>query len=294
MLIRRADAVAVGGVRVSRDGALAGETVEVPPHYRRPYARCAESATVCFVLEGVVRWIVDGVIYRSEASDAVVMPKGVVFNYEEWAGQPARLRVAHVPACGPEAEQLFPDLIREHDVHLRGERVSLRPMTEQDWPDILAWETDREVLYWFDGPDTSPRPAEETQRIYRGVSRFAYNFMIELDGEPIGICWLQKMNLRPIVERFPGRDLRRIDIAIGAKELWGQGLGSDAIRALVAFGFGPERADAVFGMVEPRNSRSWRAFEKAGFRAIELPDIEGGRALVVWREAGEQDETLKN
>ena len=89
--------------------------------------------------------------------------------------------------------------------------------------------------------------------------------MIEVEGRPIGECWLQRMNLRRIVDQFPGKDLRRIDLMIGEKELWGRGYGAEAIALLVDFGYSREAADAIFGMVSAGNARSLRAFEKCGF-----------------------------
>jgi hypothetical protein len=35
-----------------------------------------------------------------------------------------------------------------HQNTLRGEQVTLRPMAESDWPDLLRWNSDPEVLYY--------------------------------------------------------------------------------------------------------------------------------------------------
>ena len=39
------------------------------------------------------------------------------------------------------------------------------------------------------------------------------------------------MNLQRIVAQFPDKDLRRIDLMIGEKELWGCGYGTEGNRA---------------------------------------------------------------
>ena len=105
------------------------------------------------------------------------------------------------------------------------------------------------------------------QHIYRSVSQAAFVFIAELDGRPIGDGWLQKMNLPRVLDRYPtGQDLRRIDLEIGEKTLWGQGWGSRIIALLVHFGFDTCHADAIFGCdVGDYNPRSRRAFEKNGF-----------------------------
>ena len=115
-------------------------------------------------------------------------------------------------------------------------------------------------------------------------------FVIEHEGQTIGECWLQKMNLQRILDEFPGQDVRRIDLAIGAKDLWGQGLGSEAIRLLVALAFDGEGVDALVCLTGGHNPRSRRAFEKAGFSVLRTvpwpgnPKAEFGYDLLLTRE----------
>ncbi len=172
------------------------------------------------------------------------------------------------------------NLLRTHDVTLRGERLVLRPMCEGDWPALLRWNNDPEVLYFAEGNDVQSRPLEEVQGIYRWVSQSAFCFMMELEGRPIGECSLQQMNLPHLLERYSGLDCRRIDLAIGEKHLWGHGLGTEAIRLLCAFGFEREGADVILGCgVADYNPRSRRAFERAGFTVSDVvPQQPGGKA----------------
>ncbi len=168
-----------------------------------------------------------------------------------------------------------------HDVVLHGESVKLRPMTEGDWGLLYAWNNDPEVMENVESEGFSPRSLDEIQSIYRWISTHAYCFIMEVEGQSIGECWLQRMNLRRIVEQFPGSDLWRIDLMIGVRELWGRGYGSEAIGLLVEFGFGRLGADAIFGLVSTGNTRSRRAFEKCGFVNCE-EDGESGFDLVLW------------
>lgn len=148
---------------------------------------------------------------------------------------------------------------------LTSERLTLRPMTEGDWDIVQPWENDPEVLYYWEGSSVTDRELEMTQLIYRGVSRNAFVFIAELESKPIGVCWLQKMNLERILKHLPGKDIRRIDLMIGEKELWSRGLGTEMIRLLTEFGFEREHCDAIFGIVGDYNPRSRRAFEKNGY-----------------------------
>jgi RimJ/RimL family protein N-acetyltransferase len=286
MLIK-ADQVArsdVRGLGILDYGLVAGggasaAVIEVPADHREPYGYSSRCDKLYVMLEGALRFNVDGIAYVARPGDAVVVPKGELFDYFDWRGQPARMLVFHIPACDESAEHILPNVLRTHDVHLTGERVTLRPMTEDDWDCVCAWNADPGVLRWTDGPDAAPRPPEDTKWIYRSVSVFAYVFIIEFEGKPIGDIWLQKLNLPHIRECFPGRDLRRIDPEIGRKDLWAKGLGTDAIRTLLRFAFEVERADGVYADVSHDNPRSWRAFEKAGFRPLE-----GAEGVIVWRD----------
>ena len=141
-------------------------------------------------------------------------------------------------------------------------------MTEDDWTIMTKWETDPEVLYWADTDPVEARTLAEAQAIFRGVSQRAYCFIIELEGKPVGDCWLQEVNLEKILKKFPGKDCRRIDLVIGEKGLWGQGLGTDVIRTLTKFAFNHGKADLIFGILGDNNERSQRAFTKAGYSIV--------------------------
>jgi RimJ/RimL family protein N-acetyltransferase len=162
-------------------------------------------------------------------------------------------------------------LLRDHGITLAGERVVLRPMTENDWDILVQWNNDPEVLQWTEGTPVSGYDIETVQAIYRGKDPLSqFNFIIEFDGKPVGECWLQHMNLPRLLTRFPNCDHRRIDIMIGEKELWGQGIGTEAIRLLTRFGFEQEKAEAIFGICFEINERSRRAFIKNGYTLYDI------------------------
>ena len=57
-----------------------------------------------------------------------------------------------------------------------------------------------------------------------------------------------------------------LGIFIGEKEYWGQGYGSDAIRALLGFAFREMNLHRVYLSVYDYNERAIRCYEKCGFR----------------------------
>ena len=187
-------------------------------------------------------------------------------------------------------------LLREHSITLHGERVTLRPLTEQDWPTLLAWNNDPDVLYFADDNDVTAYDLASVQGIYRAVSQHAFCFLIEVDGQPIGEGWLQEMNMERILAKYPTQNCRRIDLMIGTKQLWGQGLGTDTIRTLTRFGFQQEDADLIFGLVSDYNKRSRRAFARVGYVVdATVPEPPGGKTkitddLVITRSQWEASE----
>jgi RimJ/RimL family protein N-acetyltransferase len=180
-------------------------------------------------------------------------------------------------------------LLREHSIVLHGERVTLRPMTENDWGILLGWNSDPEVLYYSEGDDVAAYDLETVHFIYRSVSQNAFYFIVEFAGLPIGEGALQRMNMERILAQYPTQDCRRIDLMIGEKRFWGQGLGTDIIRTLTRFGFERENADIIFGLVSDYNERSWRAFQRVGYEIVEeVPEPPGMKAkvsydLALWR-----------
>ena len=169
----------------------------------------------------------------------------------------------------PDAQSL-----RQHDVTLRGETrrgvaVRLRPMTEDDWPLLYRWNSDPEVLYYSEGNDVASYSPENVRGIYCTVSQTAFCFVVEADGTPVGECWLQEMNIERILKKYPGLDCRRIDLMIGEKSCWGQGIGTEMIRLLTEFGFLEQGADVIHSCVGDYNVRSWRAFRRVGYQIVE-------------------------
>ena len=172
-------------------------------------------------------------------------------------------------------------MMREHETRLMGKDMVLRPMTEGDWDVLYRWNNDPEVLYWSEGDAVDSRSLEDVRRIYRGMSRTAFMFIGELEGLPVAECWLQEMNLPRLSALYPGLDLRRIDLAIGEKELWGQGLGTEIIGLLTRFAFLEQQADLVFGCeIGGSNAFSLGAFAKNGYvQALRQAGELGGK----WR-----------
>jgi RimJ/RimL family protein N-acetyltransferase len=183
---------------------------------------------------------------------------------------------------------------REHTWTLQGNRVTLRPITEDDWDSLLKWNSDPEVLYFSEGDNISAYNLKQIQQIYRSISQNAFCFIIEFEHNAIGECWLQEMNQERVLEKYPGKDCRRIDLIIGEKRLWGHGLGTDVIRTLTRFGFEHEKVDIIFAIgIGDHNPRSLKAFQNAGYRIIDrIEEPTGRKASVSYDLAITSEETV--
>ena len=160
-------------------------------------------------------------------------------------------------------------IIHEHNITLHGNKdITLRPLTDKHLPLLYKWNSDLEVLYWSDGDDIiEPYNESTVNLIYGNVSQNAFCFLIEVAGIPVGDCWLQKMNIKNISDRYPDNvDVRRIDYCIGAKETWGKGIGTECLQMLLNFAFYVQKVDVLYIMVYDYNIRSVRMVEHAGFK----------------------------
>lgn len=156
------------------------------------------------------------------------------------------------------------ELLRMHDIVLVDGSLVLRPMTEEDWETVAAWNNDPAVLWFTDNGAVSERSLEELQSIHRGVSRAADLFVFELDGVPVGDGWVQRVNLDRIIKAFPGRRLARVDLQLSST-VWGQGVGTRVLRLLTGHAF-DRGDDLVFGCdIADFNDRSRRTFLGCGY-----------------------------
>ena len=100
------------------------------------------------------------------------------------------------------------------------------------------------------------------------------HYLIVVDGRPVGMIQTYLVSDYPEWEAIVevGAGVAGVDILIGEQELIGQGLGP---RILATFAREVATAPAVIATVEEENRRSWRAFEKAGFRHVRDVEEDG-------------------
>jgi diamine N-acetyltransferase len=144
---------------------------------------------------------------------------------------------------------------------IRGEKVYLRPPERDDVPLFVGWFSDADVLrhLMMRAPMSVAMEEAWFERMLTAEGKTDYHFVICLltDGRPIGTVGLNDIHERSGHAEF--------GIAIGEKEEWGKGYGTDALNAICDFGFGELRLERIELHVYAENERGRRAYVKAGF-----------------------------
>jgi aminoglycoside 6'-N-acetyltransferase len=168
--------------------------------------------------------------------------------------------------------------------------VSLQSMTRDDFPALAAWLRAPHVEAWFPwvhGETDERGDLAATEAEYGpcidGVDPTEL-FVIEVDGQPVGFIQRYRISDNPSwaaalsaagesgaaagdTSAAGGFDSAMgFDYAIGVLEATGRGVGSEAIRQLVADTFSryPD-VDSVVVAMQQANRASWRALEHVGF-----------------------------
>ena len=117
---------------------------------------------------------------------------------------------------------------------LRGTKVTLRPMTDDDAPHLMRW-----------GSDPSFRHYQWGQKPGRFEEKNARAWIERMSREGDSACWVivhagQPIGFANYRDFHPKGKSAEIGIGIGEPELWGKHLGRDALETLVNNKFGEE------------------------------------------------------
>jgi RimJ/RimL family protein N-acetyltransferase len=148
---------------------------------------------------------------------------------------------------------------------LRDEKVLLRPIKRSDITNFLKWFNDPEVTQYLAMYLPMTEMAEEkwiedaASRIQAGTN---VGFVIEaIEGDsskPIGNIGLHAINPKDHSAIF--------GIAIGEKDYWGNGYGTEATRLILDYGFQQLNLHRISSSAFAFNERSIRLHKKVGFK----------------------------
>ena len=142
---------------------------------------------------------------------------------------------------------------------IQGTKTCLRALEHDDLPHFVRWINDPETRRFM--MMSYPLSMTEEENWWEGflTRQGDHIFAIEADDGTyignIGLHDIQQENRRAL-----------LGIIIGEKAYWGQGYGTDAIRAMLAWAFGYLNLNRVSLTVYEYNERAIRCYLKCGFR----------------------------
>jgi aminoglycoside 6'-N-acetyltransferase len=150
--------------------------------------------------------------------------------------------------------------------------IEFRPMTADDLRLLHTWLRREHVKRWWRDTETY----EEVVEHY--LPELEQHYVIAFDGRPIGMIQTYLVDDNPEWQQIVevGDGVAGVDLLIGEEELTGRGLGPRVLEAFVRdLVFSRPDTTSCVATVEEANSRSWRAFEKAGFRHVRDVEEDG-------------------
>jgi len=143
--------------------------------------------------------------------------------------------------------------------------IAFRPLRLADLPLLAEWLRRPHVREWWREPDESLAHYEDALAGRDPTD----NYLILVDGRPAGMIQTYLVSDYPewasVVQ--VGEGVAGTDLLIGEPELLGRGLGPEILEQFTReVVFARPETHACVASIEEVNRRSWRAFEKAGFR----------------------------
>jgi UDP-4-amino-4,6-dideoxy-N-acetyl-beta-L-altrosamine N-acetyltransferase len=141
---------------------------------------------------------------------------------------------------------------------LEGDRVRLRPLASSDLRRCVKWFSDPGIIRFL-ARNSAVTMAEE-ERWFRDYERRTDEqiFAIEVAGVHLGNIGLHK------IDRAHRR--AEVGVVVGETSAWSKGYGTDAMRTVLRYAFGPLGLNKVSLDVLEYNDRAIRIYERLGFR----------------------------
>ncbi|MFI2371630.1 GNAT family N-acetyltransferase [Streptomyces sp. NPDC018833] len=137
--------------------------------------------------------------------------------------------------------------------------VALDKITLEDWPAIHSWACLAEACrYQTWGPNTEDETrdfVESAVKAWSDSPQRQFSYVARLGRDVVGMGVL---HVRSDIQR-------QAEISYGVHpRVWGQGIGTQIGRQLLAFGFGELGLHRIYGTCDPRNLGSARVLAKLG------------------------------
>ena len=160
---------------------------------------------------------------------------------------------------------------------LETSRLRLRPLAETDEADLVALDSDPEVMRYVGSPAGVKSPAETVER-----ARLRIRETCRGDYEPLGFWRIEDRSagafhgVGALIRMSDGGD---VEVAYRlARSAWGLGIATEAAGALVAHALGPLALARVVAVTYPENLASQRVLDKLGFERRGIREYKGVQA----------------
>jgi [ribosomal protein S5]-alanine N-acetyltransferase len=174
-------------------------------------------------------------------------------------------------------------------IEIETARIRMRPFKQEDIDDIHHLWIDPGVrkYLWDDVEITREQATSVVEGSIESFKARGFGFwVITLKGEEsiIGFCGFRLFGDPPEVEILYGL----------FPQYWGEGLTTEAARAMIRCGFEENRFDRIFAGADPPNKVSFRVMEKTGMRFAKEIKINDLDAIYydITREAYQPDDSV--
>lgn len=148
---------------------------------------------------------------------------------------------------------------------IKGKRILLRPIRDEDWPLLEEWGQSREALWGpFQRFQMDHLPALREAYRQTGLLRRESGFLLVEAIENHRVIGFVRYTLT----QFPDADLPHPEIGFGITDVSarGKGLAAEAVGSLVAYLFAGYPAERVTALTDVENAPAQRTLESVGFR----------------------------
>lgn len=145
---------------------------------------------------------------------------------------------------------------------LETDRLILRQVTPDDADALYHYLQDFEVT-----KNLGSEPYTSIEQVHTTIEWYDYSFQEEM-GLRLGVCLKETGQLIGTcgLHSWEPDDYRAEVVSVLGKEFWGQGLMTEALRAVIDYSFEELGLYRLQAKIEPQNLASRRLYEKLGFR----------------------------
>ena len=148
-------------------------------------------------------------------------------------------------------------------LEFEGEEIMIRKLKLSDADGVFRNVKDTEDTPWLESniqhytKNNAVKFIRTTHRDIRNKKCFAFGIALKLDNKIIGCIGLSSISSK--------NKNSEIGYWLG-KKYWGKGLGRDAIKLIVKFGFEQLKLHRIYGIISKENIASQKVLEKCGFK----------------------------